>query len=178
MEAIRNIAIPAHVFIRAAPAHSDIKPRILEAIHVMGEFSYKGVNNSIFNTDWHLAANVVRPYFDVVRSTIAEHVEAIRVDQKYDTVSVGSVWFQQYKKGDFHGWHNHSQCTFSSVYYVDLAGGTPKTSFLYNGVEFDVEVSEGDILTFPSYLAHKSGVNASENIKTVIAFNANAVLGV
>lgn len=177
MGAVQNIPVPAHVFVRQVPAHLDIKPRILEAIQAMGEFSYRSVQNSLSNTDWHLNANIIRPYFDIVRPNIAEHVEALRADRGYDTVSVGGVWFQQYKHGDFHDWHMHGDCTFSSVYYVDLAGGTPKTSFLYNGVEFDIEVSEGDIITFPSYLMHKSKVNTSKNIKTVIAFNSNVNVG-
>ena len=81
------------------------------------------------------------------------------------------VWYQQYKKGDYHGWHRHPNNTFSNVYYVSLPKNSASTSFRYSGKEFEINVKEGQILTFPSYLEHCSKPNPSDQIKTVISFN-------
>lgn len=177
MEAIKSIPVPAHVWVYSVENHAELKPQILEAIRSMGEFSYRSAQNSLANTDWHLAANVIRPYYDIVRPVLTKHAEATRIAWAYDSVSIGRVWFQQYNTGDFHSWHTHGDCTFSSVYYVDLPDGSPKTSFMYEGTDFEVNVKEGDILTFPSYLAHRSAVNTGTDQKTVIAFNSNAAIG-
>lgn len=177
MGTMKSIPVPAHVWVYSVEDHAQLKPQILEAIGSMGEFSYRSAQNSLANTDWHLAANVLRPYHDIVRPVLTKHAEATRIAGAYDSVSIGSVWFQQYKTGDFHSWHTHGECVFSSVYYVDLPDEAPKTSFMYAGTEFEISVQEGDILTFPSYLVHRSAVNTGSGQKTVIAFNSNAMIG-
>ena len=177
MDTVKSIPVPAHVWIYSVENHAELKPQILEAIRSMGEFSYRSTQNSLANTDWHLAANVIRPYHDIIRPVLSKHAEVTRSTGMYDSVAIGSVWFQQYKTGDFHSWHTHGDCVFSSVYYVELPDGSPKTSFRYAGEEFEVSVQEGDILTFPSYLAHRSAINTGANQKTVVAFNSNAVVG-
>jgi len=60
---------------------------------------------------------------------------------------------------------------YSNIYYLDLPEGTSKTTFKFIDKEFEVDVEEGDILTFPGSMLHCSKPNTSEHTKTVIAFN-------
>jgi hypothetical protein len=173
----KKIEAPAHIFVRKANNHLALKPAILQSILSMGEFSYKGGKNCISSTDWHLSGAIARPYMDVIRTPIADHVEVFRREFGYNSATVVGVWYQRYQHGDFHDWHTHGDCTFSSVYYVELPDSAPKTSFIHNGAEFSVGVEEGDIITFPSYLIHRSSQNLSTEPKTVVAFNLNATMG-
>lgn len=170
----RLIETPSHIFVRRVPDHASKKSQILQKIQDMGEFSYRGFGNSITNTDYHLPGSILRGYMDTAQSIFFEHLNDFIGVFGYSSYEVGRIWFQQYGVGDFHDWHTHGDCTFSSVYYVDLPCGTPKTSFMYRGVEFTVDVEEGDILTFPTHFAHKSNKNQSDHKKTVLSFNANA----
>lgn len=174
---LKKSQLPAHVFVSSVENHHELKPLVLASLRDFGEFSYRSAHNSISNTDWHLAPNVIRPYLELVLQPISQHVEAVRLANNYTSSSVGRCWFQQYKKGDFHDWHTHGECMFSSVYYVDLPDGSPKTSFLLDGKEFSIDVREGDILTFPSFLAHRSAPNPSDRAKTVFSFNSNFSVG-
>jgi hypothetical protein len=169
--------IPAHVYVSHVEKHHELKPQILNSIKNFGEFSYRSPDNSISNTDWHLSPQMFRQYRDIINQPIAQHLEAVRIANNYTAYSIGSCWFQQYKMGDYHDWHTHGECMFANVYYVELPEGSPKTTFLHNGEEFSIDVQEGDILTFPSYLVHRSPPNQIDSLKTVISFNSNFRVG-
>lgn len=153
--------------------HQNIKQPILDAISSMGTHSNIDNNQSISNTDWHLNSNVYRPYFDYINPIINTIGEEIQIMLKIpERIKLLNYWFQQYKKNDYHTWHIHGGCNFSCVYYVNLNDDNAKTTFrLLDGSEFEVDVKEGSILIFPSYLPHTSKSNNSDVTKTVIAFN-------
>lgn len=166
--------IPSSLYISDVIHHSVIKDEILEKIASMGKYSMiQPESQSISNTDWHLDKSNRRPYYDIVEPIINNHNEEIRELLGYSRIRVINYWHQQYETGDYHGWHNHPACVFSNVYYVSLSGDNPSTTFSYLGKEFSVPVQEGMILTFPGYLLHKSGMNNSEQTKTVIAWNSD-----
>ena len=43
--------------------------------------------------------------------------------------------------------------------------------------EVPIEVEEGTILTFPSWLIHSSPINTSDKTKTIISFNSSFYVG-
>ena len=60
------------------------------------------------------------------------------------------------------------------LHYLELPEGTPKTQIInpYNQKDIiEVDVKEGDLLTFPSYVLHKAPKNNSDKRKTIISFN-------
>ena len=155
------------------PNHSEVKNKILEAIASEGVFSLEVSDQKIFNSDWHLHANHNRPYVQHFYPVIEKHVQKLTETVGMPpniNLSLRNFWFQQYKEGDCHGWHIHGSAVFSNVYYVDLPDGAAKTSFKVDGKEFEIEVSEGQILTFPSCFLHCSKPNPT-GVKTVISFN-------
>lgn len=148
----------------------DIKESVLSAIYSMGTHSIVDEDQQISNTDWHLNANTIRPYFDIVDTHINKCIDEITADTLYKKASINNFWFQQYNKGDYHGWHNHAGSTYSSVYYVELPDNT-STTFESNGKEFNIDVKEGDFIVFPSVLRHCSKANKTDETKTVVAMN-------
>jgi len=166
---MKLFSIPSCVYMSTVPQHDMIKPFILQLIETMGEHRHE----FIFNTDWHLGKETNRSYYDIVRPIMENHNEEIRTLLGYEKMKVLNYWFQQYKTGDWHGWHIHNACVFSNVYFVNLTGDNPKTKFRYLGEEFSVPVEEGTIITFPSYLQHQSPENTSTQTKTVIAWNTD-----
>jgi uncharacterized protein YjlB len=151
---------------------SDMKKDILKAISLMGTHSIFDDAQQISNSDWHLNSGLPRPYFDIVDNEIHKCLNEIKKEEKYNKTSITNFWFQQYNQGDYHGWHNHADCVYSSVYYVELPNQT-STTFESNGKEFKVDVEEGDYIVFPSIFRHCSKENKTSKTKTVISININ-----
>lgn len=170
-----GVCVP--ILVTSVANHADIKDKILESIKQMGTHSIIEIpTQKIFNSDWHLPKSFERPY--------APYIEAI-IKQVYLNISEcyelpkGNIsyeynfWFQQYKKGDYHQMHSHFNNRFSSIYYVDLQGNTPKTSFFIRGeeIKLTLPLEEGQVVSFPSFLLHGSKPNKSDKIKTIISWN-------
>lgn len=167
--------IKSTIFVSPVEDHNLLKRNILLSIEKMGRFGMVNSVNNLYNTDWYLNASIVRPYYSIVEPHLTSHNNKVMEYYGYTGVLTTNYWVQQYAKGGFHTWHTHENCTFSNVYYVDFGSSSPKTTFKFRGEEFEVDVAEGSILTFPSYLIHCSKPNPADEIKTVIAFNSNAM---
>jgi hypothetical protein len=167
---------PCSVFVSDVYEHSDLKYNILTDINKNAVFSVNDPGREIiYNTDFFINRQFnYFKYSEFVSSVFERHNKALSNLLEYEiNIVMSEMWFQQYAPGNFHGWHRHNNCTFSNVYYVDLPATASKTTFKFLGREFDVDVKEGQILTFPSFLCHCSKPNKSSNIKTVIAFNSS-----
>lgn len=176
---VRNADVPCKVFKTHVENHAQIKPSILAAIAKLGVHSAITEFECISNTDWHINNNIAdlfknKEYLNIVNPIIEMHNKQIAKYTGCNVVYTNHVWFQQYNKSDYHAWHNHGNCMYSNVYYVELDKSCPNTSFRFMGTEFNIEVEEGDILTFPSFMQHCSKPNKQNLRKTVIAFNSNA----
>jgi len=148
----------------------DIKDNVLESINSMGKHQYRNKEQKLSNSDWHLDRDFHRPYMDIVHPFLDVFFKELSETFKSSKILTHNFWFQQYNENDYHSWHTHSECTYSSVYYVELPYKTA-TTFKSNGAEFQVEVEEGDYIVFPSCLEHCSKENKSNNRKTVISIN-------
>ena len=162
------------VFKYAIRDHANIKEAILKDIMLLGIHSRISEGEKISNTDWAIPSNYKRKYFDNILENIKEVVNKVNADLKYpEHLKLGNRWFQQYAKNDFHDWHIHGDSVLTCVYYVDIDATTPTTSYkLFDKeYEFDINIKEGDVLIFPSFLLHCSKPNVSDKTKTIIAFN-------
>lgn len=161
------------MYISNVENHKNIKPKILHNIQKTGEYSMRDSEQSISNTDWHLRPNFPRPYWDIFKDFADSHNNKIMELAGFKSWTTCNYWFQQYKKGDYHKWHIHGDSLFSNVYYVDLPNDEIKTEFILHGELLNINVKEGQILTFPSFMIHRSPENIYSDIKTVVAFNTN-----
>jgi hypothetical protein len=173
-----NIEIP--IIISTVKDHFLIKPKLLRYIDELPNNSMvPGEKNSdiISKTDWNLPDTVERKYLDFIKPIVVDTLTESFRPFKINGLSFSNFWFQQYYQSDFHGWHTHIACHWSNVYFVELPDKNIRTEIQNIGNEtlIDYEVSEGDIISFPAMLYHRSPINVSNDRKTVIAFNTNFI---
>jgi len=72
-----------------------------------------------------------------------------------------------------HSWHTHGE-NFTGVYYVELNEKSPKTQIVNpfdSHSVYELDVSEGDMVIFPSYTLHRAAKMTNDIRKTIISFN-------
>lgn len=112
------------------------------------------------------------------------------------------VWFQVQNGAAFHDIHTHGNCSWSGVYYVQidpieqrhrhpefgsLNGATRFYSPMFpllggahidmgnaylQQATLDISPQEGELVLFPSFLAHKAMPYAGERDRIIVSFNA------
>jgi len=110
---------------------------------------------------------------------------------KNKNIRISEMWAIINKKEDFNVIHTHPNCYLSAAYYVKAPKNCgkfeiehPNSAKKYSFPEVEVrnelnlevasiEIDEGDLLLFPSYLPHKVGQNQSDNDRIVISFNVD-----
>jgi hypothetical protein len=173
---IKTGDVPCCVYVSDVKEHKEFKNKFLEFLSYNNVHGFKTERDNIYNTDFFVKTHpsTDNSYVDLALPFINKHNYALYSFLGYTTpIETDNIWFQQYKKSNQHSWHRHKLSIFSNVYYVDLHEESSKTTFRFLGKEFHVEVKEGQILTFPSFLEHCSKPNASDKIKTVISFNSS-----
>jgi hypothetical protein len=166
---MKIIETKAPIFIFKMP---DMKEEILKVVGSMEINPIDDGEQKISNGDWYSGRKISRPYFDIIEPSIQNCIIEVSKKIKSNPIEIVNFWYQQYGHNDWHDWHHHGNCTFASVYYVELPEKT-STTFDYMGEEFQVDVEEGDYLVFPSYLRHCSKLNKTGKRKTIIAINLN-----
>jgi len=173
---IKTGDVPCCVYVSDVKDHFNIKQQFLNFLKNNPLFGYKNKQvESLYNSDFYIKSEYKdETYYDLVNPIFKQHNESLSklLDYKHENISIANIWYQQYAKNDFHDWHRHSKSVFNSIYYVDLPAEASKTTFRFLGKEFQVEVKEGQILSFPSFFEHCSKPNLSDKIKTVIAYNS------
>lgn len=172
--------VPGSMFISKVDNHNDVKKKILDELNGVNSTKYRMSDRlqEIYNSDFIMSEEYRAPYMDVVYQAVRQHLVDVSIALgSVSGMTVSRIWYQQYEQGNFHGWHNHPKSMFSSVYYVQLDGQSPSTTFKHIGQEFEVPVQEGMVLTFPSHMMHCSKPNQSNTIKTIVSFNSDITLG-
>lgn len=160
-----------YFFIHSVNDYQNKKKSILTAI----EQTPKVLGHSGIVTDYFVQG-LDRTYSNIVQDDITAFINEIGKFY-YDTktldvvLGLNGIWFQQYNDGAKHPFHTHPASCFSCVYYVELNEPQMSTQFLdRHGKIFFLNVKEGDIISFPSFIAHRSPVNNGAR-KTIISFN-------
>lgn len=151
--------------------HEKVKDSVLDIINSMG--SDKDPYN--FNTDWTLDRSISRDYWKYIERPIMNYVNAAAQALGYNESKIKNYWFQQYTKGSDHPWHIHLDCQWTNVYYLEFPEGSPATELIepLTGRSISVDVKEGSLLTFPSYVWHRAPTVDSDVRKTIISFNSD-----
>lgn len=168
---MKILTVPAEIYVAKFKKHKAIKKNVLLAISKTGEHKLVQNDQQISNTDWALPKNFERQYWKIIEPGVKSFL--LDISNNYGAAGYGVInyWFQQYKKGDYHGWHTHPESMYSCIYYVDMPLNT-ETVFKIGDKEVKFEISEGDIIAFPNCFLHCSKPNPTNKVKTVIAFNA------
>jgi predicted 2-oxoglutarate/Fe(II)-dependent dioxygenase YbiX len=159
--------------------HNRLKQRLLDLIET-SDYSSPNIPSAEVNitrTDWHKSSNFDREWAKEIAKPLGDHMLEVYKDLGYDGFTLHELWFQQYLKNSGHGWHTHS-ANFTNVYYLELPTDAPKTQIVnsFNQTEIiEVDVKEGDILVFPSFVVHRATPNLCNKRKTIISYNTNVI---
>lgn len=148
--------------------HQKHKPLLLQKINEMILNNNIQPNEAGYYYDFY-KPKTFKPYgeltYKILEDPITQLEELYGVQRNFHVEL--SLWFQQYEQTTEFGWHTHN-LDMSCVYYVELPEPNEATEFLHFGT-FPVE--EGDVITFPSFIAHRSPPIKSNKRKTIIACN-------
>ena len=123
-------------------------------------------------------AGEIAPYtermFEILDPAIKDFNELYPFD-----FQIFNMWAQKYTRGGYHPPHNHGALGYSAIFYASLESDHQPTSFFAPFVDFiegDVieyvpEVSEGDIVFFPSVLTHQCKAVKSDSERVIFSFN-------
>lgn len=159
--------------------HQEIKKELLS---LLDNAPFKSPNEpqaetNITKSDWCYSQDFQREWVKYISTPLMEHMLEVYKDLGYDGFTVHELWFQQYLNNSGHGWHTHSS-NFTNVYYVEMSSDAPKTKLVnpYNQTDIiELDVEEGDIVVFPSFVIHKGPQNISTSRKTILSYNTNIV---
>jgi hypothetical protein len=157
--------------------HQELKSQLLDLV---SNADYKrpivdACETNITKSDWQYSRNIDREWFKYIKKPLSEHVGLMYNELSYSGYIINEIWFQQYLTDSGHGWHTHSG-NFTNVYYLELPKNAPKTQLIepHSGKIFELDVKEGDIVAFPSFILHRAPINRSTERKTIISFNIDA----
>lgn len=163
-----------YFFQRTIADHDVIKNKLLPLIKTSPQLL---VNESqgYFATDYVVSLELVRDWYEVAYPIIHEHLHFFQTNYNFTGTEIKSLWFQDYPINGFHVPHVHPSCHFTNVWYLNFPSKSATTQ-IFDPITknvIDVDVNEGDILTFPSFIMHESAKVDQE--KTIISFNVNIV---
>ena len=158
--------------------HLQYKERILNRIITLNSKSLITIPNKIpiSKSDWNRQGVTAWYSFALSKRDREKYEKSIRRKywEKRKPVEANS-WFNQYnpRSGSEHPTHDHPDVDLTNIYFVELEDvslGTilknPRT-----GKEMNIKVKEGQILSFPATILHRSPPNLTDSRKTVISFN-------
>ena len=156
--------------------HQENKIKLLRSIDAMPQASINDGVELTSKTDWNIPQNYQREYLDIFYDMIRPYMQEMVERLKCERWSIQNAWYQGYDKGGRHDWHTHPEANYTNVYYLSLPNKSFKTQ-LYDVVSEsiveNIEVQEGQVLTFPASVIHRSPVNEMDDKKMVISFNSN-----
>jgi hypothetical protein len=162
-------------FINSIKEHKKNKNKLLKLIEKISKTDLdEQAHARVSHSDWFLPREHKREYLDFFYEMINPYMLEMMRALKCKSCWITNGWFQQYSNSDFHNWHVHSGVNYTNVYYLELPNKEEKTQ-IYNILDnslIDIDVKEGDVLTFPAYMIHRSKP-VTDKRKTVIAFNSD-----
>ena len=155
--------------------HQQIKPKLLSCIESMPQASINDGHEITSKTDWNIPSTHKREYLDIFYSVMKPYMKEMTSKLKCKKCEITNTWYQLYNKNDKHDWHVHPGANYSNVYYLSLPDKSIKTQLydiINESIVENIEVQEGQVLTFPAHIIHRSPINIKDQ-KIVISFNSN-----
>jgi hypothetical protein len=155
--------------------HINNKMDILSLINSTKSNSITKDDDFVTKTDWEFQ-NEKKDYLEKFYTMIRPYMDKMTYELKCTEWNISNAWFQIYNKKSKHNWHLHNNTNYTNIYYLHLPISNLKTQ-LYDirneKVIDNIEVKEGQLLTFPAHIIHRSPENYSDEPKVIISFNSN-----
>jgi hypothetical protein len=159
-------------------SHLELKQALLDSLDNSPADSIISHDHTISRTDWNIE-NREPEYIDIIKNDLLTDFKEIFSLFGFKKFCIHDFWFQQYQYQDSHYWHNHPECHYTAIYYLEFPFNSPNTQFIdpiNNQQIFEVSVNEGDILIIPSMLKHRSPpLIKKESRKTILSFNISLI---
>ena len=155
--------------------HKDINEALL---YLINDADSKDLTQDNFNkthidrVDFNSGTNFERPWVQFLIKDLHQHFSKAIGEMGYRDYLIRQLWFQQYYNKGTHGWHIHHH-NYTGVYFLEFSKNSPATELIEmyeQKNKFKIDVKEGDIVLFPSFIIHKAPINNSDR-KTIISFN-------
>jgi hypothetical protein len=167
--------IDSYYYIHTIKEYPHIKAKLLKLIDKMpSNLLLEGLEDKKIS-DWSIDSNYNREYLNYVYEIVKPYLKDMCSLLGFKKYKIFNGWFQKYKFNHQHVWHVHPDSNYTNVFYVDLPYDEIATQ-LYDPISKQVikpEVKEGDLLTFPANILHRSPKNLTEKTKTIISFNTS-----
>ena len=178
-EVIKTFNVNSKILLKSFDAHGEIKDKLLDLINSQQSESVNDsksldlgeYGDNVSRLDWSQSKNNSRPWVQYFLPHFERNYNEFVNELGYRSFKLKDMWFQQYEQDDTHGWHIHDD-NYTGVYYLEMPTG-PKTQILNDGEIKDLQVQEGDMIIFPSFLVHRAPIISDNNRKTIISFNVN-----
>tara|TARA_R100000995_G_C3475114_1_gene120482 strand:+ start:1049 stop:1615 length:567 start_codon:yes stop_codon:yes gene_type:complete len=177
--------IDSYYFINSVKEHSEFKKELLYLIEVMPstlvsmstpvEYEKEELLEDRYLSDWSIDSNYHRKYLDFFYDKIQPYLNNLCLKLSFKRYKIINGWFQKYKNNHQHIWHVHPDSNYTNVFYLDLPDEEISTE-LYDPISNQIikpKVKEGDLLTFPANMLHRSPKNLTDKTKTIISFNTS-----
>ena len=161
-------SLPDHVHIFKVEQHDQYKPLLLKSIQQMIDDNNIQLNEKGYYYDYNIL-EAVRPYENLMDILLYPHLCELGELYGLQFKRKNIYWFQQYLQSSDFGWHQHGG-HWSCVYYLELPEMSEATEFLNYG---HLNIKEGDVIFFPTFLVHRSPMIKSNQRKTIIATNVH-----
>ena len=164
-----------YYFVSKVESHKKLKGYLLKTWSEIGSVSVKSNSEQIINTDYEIA-NQPRLWTDLFMRKIQPNLLEVQHGLLADDFFFDKIWFQQYIKNDYHGWHVHANTNYSAIYFTECPSGMETEFFdVTKKKEFEVQLEEGDLIVFPGQIYHRSKPNFTDQRKSVVSFNLSFI---
>jgi hypothetical protein len=161
------------------PDWDNVKPELLKAIYHPSArgFGTQGrggpeSRTTIYETNYFNAQHgYLYGESPIVHQVLTQFFDHICRTRGVATSFNGNIWHQIYARGDSHDWHTHAPCNMASVIYIECPNENCGTEFNFGWQRYKPSVKEGEIITFPPSILHRSGVHDADEHKIVMSFN-------
>ena len=180
-------AIPLYRTIIGAPTDS-------EQEHLKGVAMTPGRSQALNSTNLHILDVIqLRELRGKIDQGIQEYMKHLGVDMTKISMNITTSWVNRYARGDLTHQHHHSNSIISGVYYLEDCDETAPIQFhrapgyvnlwpntinlpiqQHNALNIDVVTvipKMGELIMWPSHLAHSVPPNQSDTERHTIAFN-------
>jgi len=165
----------SYVIIQKVKEHKEFKNKLLSLIDEIKSDEIQTDFEKIQKSDYNLSEKIERKYGNVFQDIIKPYNENIKEFYKAEKISINNYWFQQYGDNGYHNFHIHPFSLLSNVYYLELENNNSTVFYdMQNKKQFKYNLEEGDLITFPSLLPHRSQVNTNGR-KTIISYNSDVI---
>ena len=172
---MRVETINSYIFIQKVEEHKEIKNKLLSLLDEIKNDKIESDNEKIEKSDYNLSVDVERKYGSMFQDIVRPYNENIKEFYKAEKILINNYWFQQYGDNGYHNFHIHPFSLLSNVYYLELENNNSTVFYdMQNKKEIKYNLEEGDLITFPSLLPHKSQINTNGR-KTIISYNSDVI---